>query len=468
MLTELTYACSSPTDCHSAARGPPPTGAVADNLRWPRSIIQLTPLSRTNRASEAQMSRALGFRRCHHLARAGLLIAVPSVLSAQPAPTWALGKRAILSSEDAAQKTEFHRIVGALRASNGFVAVLDAGSNSLVVLDSAGGLVARVGRKGSGPGEFQSPRWAGRIGDTAAVYDLSTRRLSLIAVSRAPKFIKEVRVSASSTRGGVSVIGRLPDGRMVARTLDAPGFSGPVGVNRMIASVGLIAEDGAGAVEWVAEGKGAAVFVHRPTPRIEDAQVGGSAFSPDFYVAITDSRLWIGDSSTDEVMSFDAISGRRSAVRLPLRRVSPTPSQIALRRAADSQVSRRNIGSFLNEKYSSERLPNYLPFFGPLVSGQSGEVWIEVYTPIRGAEMRYVILTSRGEIGGQLTVPGGFRLLDAGADYVLGVSESADGVENVQIFRFVRPAGSARVPGYYSSKSSGGAVMGAARRGSAR
>jgi len=68
----------------------------------------------------------------------------------------------------------------------------------------------------------------------------------------------------------------------------------------------------------------------------------------------------------------------------------------------------------------------------------SGEIWIERYTTESRAPAQYIILSSAGKQLATLDAPAGFRIHDAGADWVLGVSSTADGAVSVHAYRLRR------------------------------
>jgi hypothetical protein len=72
-----------------------------------------------------------------------------------------------------------HELVSAVTLPDGRIAALNAGSHELRVYDENGRLLSQTGRRGGGPGEFQRPRRVYLLGDTLAVFDGSSNRLSL-------------------------------------------------------------------------------------------------------------------------------------------------------------------------------------------------------------------------------------------------------------------------------------------------
>jgi len=93
----------------------------------------------------------------------------------------------------------------------GRIYVADVGQAHITVFDSAGRYLHTIGRRGSGPGEFNQPMQMGvRPGDTLLVFDVGLRRLS--------EFAPDGRFLRQQVLGKVSVVNDiefLPNGDIV-------------------------------------------------------------------------------------------------------------------------------------------------------------------------------------------------------------------------------------------------------------
>jgi hypothetical protein len=72
----------------------------------------------------------------------------------------------------------FTRIGGVRAGPDGNVYVLEPAEGRIAVIDPAGDLVGRIGRRGQGPGEFLGPASLGWHADTLWVLDVGTRRVT--------------------------------------------------------------------------------------------------------------------------------------------------------------------------------------------------------------------------------------------------------------------------------------------------
>ncbi|HET9513738.1 MAG TPA: 6-bladed beta-propeller, partial [Gemmatimonadales bacterium] len=90
-----------------------------------------------------------------------------------PSSRLVLSRIAVLADEATAE-FDFASSIGgwaAIPIDSGRIAFLDAGRNRIVVVDTAGRVIAAFGRQGGGPGEFANPRFLMRTDSGLAVYD---------------------------------------------------------------------------------------------------------------------------------------------------------------------------------------------------------------------------------------------------------------------------------------------------------
>ena len=99
----------------------------------------------------------------------------------------------VLDTVDVFHSDLFHRVEGARRLRGGDLAVMNAGSLNLLLLDSLGDLKGTIGRFGEGPGEFQGMLDMDARGDSIVVLDGLMRRVHL--------FHRDAFVTVWSLRG---------------------------------------------------------------------------------------------------------------------------------------------------------------------------------------------------------------------------------------------------------------------------
>lgn len=99
-------------------------------------------------------------------------------------PEWAIAATPALAVGDAADSDTaiFARVTDARMMGSGLLAVADGGASVVVFFDSTGREIARLGRRGRGPGEFTGGLTLAGLGeDSVAVWDSGQSRWTLIA-----------------------------------------------------------------------------------------------------------------------------------------------------------------------------------------------------------------------------------------------------------------------------------------------
>ena len=353
---------------------------------------------------------------------------------------WTVDKTPMLViGEDGTRETEFLRIAGAFRLSTKWIAVVNGASNDIRLFDDHGRFVRSFGRRGSGPGEFELIGWVGRLHDTLFVADHSQQRVTVVALDKTPRLVRATRLTARGGRGYFGVEGRVRDGRWLVITSVSPGFNGPPTVHRLPMSAGLIAAAGDGDVSWLEERPGLAVFVHNPTGNIKQASVGLAAFSPYLHAVASGRFVWSAESGSELFERFDVENGERRSIRLPLPQVRPSGALVAAARAREEGLARDERGrAHVVAKFSSKNLPEYLPRFEALIPGPSGELWVQRYSGIHSDSAQYLVVDSALSPVAWVRVAAGFRVREAGVDYVLGVHQDEDGLETVRMYGLKR------------------------------
>lgn len=193
----------------------------------------------------------------------------------------------------------------------------------LTVFDAEGAFVARLARRGEGPGEFQAIGAIDALGgDTVAVYDSRQRRRTVLTIDGTVVSTQAFEV------GRFRYAEVLPDGRMVVVDhQSAPGRAGlPLQLvdesGRIVRSLGAVAPDGdpANAAAWMKVvtpgGDGGSVYsVGRTDYRIERWDTLGSRSadlirSPDWFPPYELGRA-ITPSSPPQPIVLDAhLDGR--------------------------------------------------------------------------------------------------------------------------------------------------------------
>ncbi|HEV8456089.1 MAG TPA: hypothetical protein VGQ24_14415 [Gemmatimonadales bacterium] len=342
-------------------------------------------------------------------------------------PEWPLSENPTLTiGTEGVAEAEFHNVAGAVRLSNGEIAVADGGTNQVRYFAPGGGYLRAFGRPGAGPGEFQSMGSLIRFGDTLAVHDRRTSRLTVF-LGDSLLDIRMVRSSNANER--FSIDDRLPDGRWVAGTSISPQFSA-VPYRDSIA-VGILPASGEGVMQWLG---------WFPGPRIVSIPgkiTGLAGFFTWVHSTVAERQVVVLDGDQERLRRFSPDGTESPGASIGIRGEPLTPEIID--QAKHRESNRRNMDpvvarQWLDLKYGSAVLGDRLPAFSTLLADSQGLIWLESYRPDENQPGRYFILSIDARHVATVAVPAGFRATDIGLDYVLGVVTDADGVERIVMY----------------------------------
>ena len=307
------------------------------------------------------------------------------------------------------------------------------------MFDARGTFAHAFGRTGDGPGEFRQISWTGYAGDTAFVYDVAQRRVTTVLLDSSPRLLTTLPITmeTDSAQGGF-IAGRLADGRWLVHGMSQLNQFLP-GVHRLRGFAGLLGSDGKGRVEWLGEAPDIALFVYDPSGNQKMVSVEPAAFAPVFNTAVAGSSIWFGDMAADSLFHVDANTGNKEIVRLPDPPASLSPGLVDTARTEALAPLRDSAARALTqEQYRGPNLPSHLPAWEDLIPGPDGELWVQMPAVRPREQVRYVVLSSHGIPIGRVVFPGGYRVWDAGTDYVVGVHRDDDGVETVRVYSLAR------------------------------
>jgi hypothetical protein len=362
-----------------------------------------------------------------------------------------------LSTAELELPGQFTRISGLRELSDGRAIVLDAGEKFIALVDFARRTVTRIGREGSGPGEYASPtKVFPALGDTTIVAELAGR---LSKISPSGGYAGNVALPAS---GGARALGAF-NNRMET---DAQGR-----IYRQASEHGTRQGRGTTVRDSVAIQRidlrtakmDTAAWLPVP-PIVVQATRGGGSISPGGrpegpYVARTtwvvapDGRIAIVSPEPYQVTWFSPNGQRTAGQPIPFPRVSVT--------SAEKQAYRDNYASEPNmsisqrvgvgdgtRSVSSRAAPYREPRFWPaekdpfgnapntVLASPTGEVWVLRQLPHTEKHPTYDLIGARGELTGRIVIPERSRVVGFGRDgtvYVVRMDE--DDLQYLQRFR---------------------------------
>jgi hypothetical protein len=319
------------------------------------------------------------------------------------------------------------RVVGALQLSENLTVVANGATNELRFYDKAGKFLKSEGREGAGPGEYEYMRALGRCSAGGFVgFDLhwqvntydATGTFKDKSVLRAPDGISPYNL-ACDERGHFLILGW---GR---------GTEGiPIGFHTARDRLVLSSKEGAIAADF--------------GQRLVSERIGNERGSRPHpagratLFALHNDIAYVGDGERFEVELYDLTGALRKLVRGPAislkitDSVKTTYTDLALARISPE---RRPA---LRSEIDKWEWPVSFPAYTKLIVDNAGVAWVRAFQlDPRASEAWSLLDPERGYLG-DVTLPAGLSLLEAGRDYLLVLQRDSLDVESVLKFRWTR------------------------------
>lgn len=371
------------------------------------------------------------------------LLAIPVALRAQQVPTIPL-------EADASLPAEWTTVRGARELRDGRVVVLDSREQALKLVDFKTGSVAMIGRKGSGPGEYQLPLALFALpADSSVIADMANEG--------APMVITPAGIAGDPLPGmrgdravGFLNIGGKIDGR---GRLYRAGHGVAIGrdpIERLDRSTGRI--------DTVAWYDARVVSPLRPlqapgAERPKFARAGGPVpFGSLRQFELTPAGAVVLLSPEPYRVSFIANGKQTDGPVIPYQKLRVTDADKAEWRAERSRPAATimyNRDGSRTAGYSPARTvdepgewPEFLPpyalgsvFADRIRIAPNGMIWIERAVNA-GTPSLYDVLTPAGALAYRVTLGNRARVVGFGPGGVYGVRLDDDDVEHLVRFRF--------------------------------
>ncbi len=333
---------------------------------------------------------------------------------------------------------EFSGTVIALELRDGRIAVANQGTSEIRFYDAMGKPLQSVGRRGSGPGEFERiTSLAAGAGDSLLVFDRGTRRLSVLAPTG--EIVRSGMIELGQGKLANAVLGVLPGGRTVvspARSGREPTTSGLV---RDSADLKIVGADGSVTEVGRFPGTEKVLQVETQGGKVVSVNIAALPFGRSSWFGISDTL--VGVAPTDRY-EFDLYSASGRLVRRIRRDHQPEPVTAA-DLAADLEMAglpnedaRARYRSFLK----MAPIPKTKPAYDRVVPGANGELWFRDYLgPYqRTRPGRWTIFDREGAWLTTVNLPAGFEPTWIGPTQILGSWLDPDDAPHILRFRLLR------------------------------
>lgn len=331
-----------------------------------------------------------------------------------------------------------------VRLSDGRIVVANGGSQELRFYDAAGKFITSSGRKGGGPGEFQSLSWVGVLpGDSLLVYDAGAPRLSVL--DSAGRFVRAGTPPLGEGMRLSRMVGRFGDGSLVMATSNMLGSGGalPNGLIRPPITYARVGPDGA-LLDTIGTFPGAAAYVRSSGSRSSGFSIsfqrGGLYHAP--VSDVHGESFYYGSSDAYEIGIYGADGTLHRSIRRaqPNRKVTKEVIDQLVQAALDQERERRGTvtpeaRSTIEKRYAEQPLPETMPAYRSLLVDAAGNLWVAEFDLIPDKQpSRWTVFEPDGQMLGTVTMPTRFTPYEIGADYVLGRWRDDLDVEHVRLY----------------------------------
>ena len=346
---------------------------------------------------------------------------------------WTVEPQPIVEITEFSESEPLGRIVGASTLPGGAIAVGDNSLLKVLIFSKDGRPQASLGRRGSGPGEFQLMVWLGVCGNhTVSVIEGVQQRI--IDVDAQGKMVGSRAVRPET--------GFFPGNRRGAYRV----MCEPNGARALVGwpNEGLPAREGPyrGNAD-VAIARAGASFTRLGTfPSGERFRYptgdGPVTLGKDLSVAVSKTRVFVGtaDSFFVQIFDFDGVKAGEIRHRAPIKRFR------AEDRARYKELRMARLPAAMNraraeQSFDAMYIPDVLPAYTRFLVDNQNRLWIEEgHAPMEPTRQWWGFNEDGASIG-SIRVPAELELYEITASTVLGKWTNEDGEESVRSYRLV-------------------------------
>jgi len=355
---------------------------------------------------------------------------------------WTVGEVVFdIGGAEAVEPYVIDRAVAAVRQPDGSIVIASGVSSDVRVFSASGEHLRTTGRKGGGPGEFQSIAWMQPMaGDSILVFDGTARRFTVLDPRAG--FVRVISTPPDFRPN--RVYGRFADGRLLVSVPGSASMS-PAElkhneVSRLPVQIARYAIDQqlADSLGSFAGNERLVRISARPGGEISSIEILTTPFSKTTAFAAGDHEFFVGLQDHPEVLVYDTAGALRRVIRTG-RAAEPVTQQ-----HLDARFERQ-LEQLPTQRAAQMRasgppdLPHgdVVPPYGELLAGRTGNLWVADYGDPLDPPNRWTIYAPDGALAARIVLPEKFRPLEIGDDYILGRELDDMDAERVRVYRLL-------------------------------
>jgi len=327
-----------------------------------------------------------------------------------------------IGGPDSSDGYNLFRVTNVSRLSNGHLVVVNSGTLQILVFDGSGRYLRSMGRRGSGPGEFNVLSLAQVMrGDSIAAYDARLARVTV--------FDESGNVGRTENIGPYGGYLRhfFPDGAALGKISNSESIAG---VQRPLITLTCVmcTED---AVDTVARVLERELYMPPQKGYMIDRPLG-----MPLATAVSDSLVYVGNGDRYEFRVF-----RRTGSLVRILRADNTPVRIS--RSLMEEFTASRLEGLRPGRYRDDVamwpntagvFPEFLPAHGSIQIGIENELWVEEYKTNPDDKSHWLVFDSDGALTARVETPERFVLMSVGADWIGGVWKGDMDVQHVRLY----------------------------------
>lgn len=394
---------------------------------------------------------------------AGVII-VENLADTASLPVWRLDTVPVLrvGSVDGDPAETFGNVSAATRLSDGTIVIGDNQAWEVKAFAADGGHLWTVGRRGSGPGDYQQIFSVERVpGDSIVVLDTFLQRVTLLSPEgrtvRVVPLVSPASIGPDGQRSvfpGLRPVQAAPGGSWTAVAQPVPVLPAGTPLPALVAlPVVVLRYDDAGRlVDTIAVSAGEeTLFAPIDPSQLRQfppgaIPLGYQVMAPgavlDTHVALAADRFYVGETTRFELKEYRTDGSLIRRIRY-LRLDRPyTDEEFNARRGrsyalARDDERRRALDLMTDPAWK----PVMRPSFDALDTDERGNMWVREWGPDPGAPVRWLVLDAEGVAIAVAEL--GRNVEDIGSEYVVSVDRDDLNVQYVSVRRWIRPDGRA-------------------------
>jgi hypothetical protein len=331
-----------------------------------------------------------------------------------------------IGETDGESPASFNGVAGVAQLADGAIVVLD-GTREARFFDSAGQFLKKVGRSGSGPGEFQSMALvrATRY-DSLVIIDTRNGRATVLG---SPEGIR-------SERKLQRILGRplgvLPTGRVLNRSIIT---------NLRPGSAYSVASPAAFSIHDLESGGEDTILVDTIWNVVSQSDRGTNSrldipFDLPASAAAGPTSFFVTTGNVPEIREYDPSGRLQRLIRIggEARRLTgaefDSVVEMRMYRLVNPQATAR--------LFAASPRPALYPTWQQLLVDADGWLWAERFRPNAKHPSVWSVFDTDGSVRGTIELPADLIVHQIGSDFVLGVWRNADDVDHVRRYRLHR------------------------------